>query len=203
VLKTQALKPALVAGLLIAFAGALALTGVPAGGSASGKLLVALAAVLLGTQLCLVRVLAGRAGALPTIAWQHLGCAAICASVAVAFPGTATGAVPSVAAFVAALGYEVVVVHAGCAVAQALLLARHGAAEVGAFSLARPVVGLGLAWAIAGESPAAGSLLGAALVAVGLLVIYRGPFVAAALISALRARFGLTARGAVVTSQPA
>jgi drug/metabolite transporter (DMT)-like permease len=189
--------------MVVAFAGALALTGVPAGGTAMGKALVALAALLLGTQLCLVRVLAARAGALPTIAWQHLGCAAICGVVALACPAGAGAAavVPSVAAFAAALGYEVLVVHAGCAVAQALLLARHGAAEVGAFSLARPVVGLGLAWAIAGEAPAAQSLLGAALVATGLLVIYKGPLVAAVLDAALRAWFGLAARGTGVARQ--
>lgn len=138
--------------------------------------LVIVSPVLLGTQICFVRALASRFGALPTIAWQQGVAGGLCL-LGVSFsgfwagPDGPSGLTP---AAWAALAYMAFAAHAAAFWLQATLLARYTASDVSAFFLASPFLGVLAAWVALGE-PLDPALLGSACVmAVGIGLVFQG-----------------------------
>jgi drug/metabolite transporter (DMT)-like permease len=177
VLREEKPGPGRLLGMTVAMGGLLLLGRARAHGAPpSANALILVSPVLLGTQICLVRRLAARFGALPTIAWQQGVAGALCLAGAA---GTGVWASPAGASAMtpaswAALAYMAFAAHAAAFWLQARLLARYAASDVSAFFLASPFLGLLAARVALGERLDPALLVSACVMAVGIGLVFQG-----------------------------
>ncbi len=177
VLRTERPGPGRLLGMAVAMGGLFLLGRARTHGAApSANALVLVSPVLLGTQICLVRALAARFGALPTVAWQQGVAGALClaGSTGTGFWASPAGVSALTPAAWMALAYMAFAAHAAAFWLQAKLLARYAASDVSAFFLASPFLGM-LAARVALGEPLDPALLGSACVmAAGIGLVFQG-----------------------------
>jgi O-acetylserine/cysteine efflux transporter len=177
VLREERPGPGRLLGMAVCLAGLLLLGRARAHGAPpSANALVLVSPLLLGTQVCFVRRLAARFGALPTTTWQQAVAGLLCLAGASrtglwATPAGASALTPT--AWVALL-YMAFAAHAAAFWLQARLLARFAASDVSAFFLASPFLGM-LAAHVALDERLDPTLLGSAcIMALGIGLVFQG-----------------------------